>query len=319
MRCRPVGTTPTMRRPDMPPVYPQDAYRPDRRALFLPERTQPLGFIADTREVVESRELLLNLVRRELRSKYKGTTLGWAWSLINPLATTAIFTIVFSTVMRVEPPVGIDGLHNYSLFLLCGLLTWNFMAGSVQGGMGTLVANANLIKKTYFPRRLLVISTVAAAFVSYAIEMAVLAVIFLAFRVNILPWIPLTILVMILLAFFGLALALMLSVVNVYFRDMSHFISLFMQIWFYATPVIYPITLIEGIEGGGSWAGGLPVTALYGLNPMVGFVESIRDMFYQGQMPALQPLVYCFVVTVVLLLIGNRVFGRLETRLAEEL
>lgn len=278
-----------------------------------------MGIIADTREVVESRELLLNLVRRELRSKYKGTVLGWAWSLINPLATTAIFTVVFSTIMRVQPPVGAGGLHNYSLFLLGGLLTWNFMAGAVQGGQGVLVANGNLIKKTYFPRRLLVIATVIASFVSYAIEMAVLAAIYLAFGVNIIPWIPFTILVMVGLAVFSLGIALMLSVVNVYFRDMSHFISLFMQLWFYATPVIYPITLIEGIQNGSSWASKLPLTTLYELNPMVGFVEPIHDMLYSGRMPAGLPLAYAVVMTVVLLWLGNHIFGRLQSRLAEEL
>ena len=91
------------------------------------------------REVVASRELLVNFVRRELRSKYKGTALGWAWSLINPLATTAIFTIVFSTIMKVDPPVGVHGLHNYPLFLLCGLLTWNFMSGAVTSAQGVLL------------------------------------------------------------------------------------------------------------------------------------------------------------------------------------
>lgn len=278
-----------------------------------------MGIIADTREVVESRELLLNLVRRELRSKYKGTVLGWAWSLINPLATTAIFTIVFSTIMRVNPPVGAGGLHNYSLFLLGGLLTWNFMAGAVQGGQGVLVANGNLIKKTYFPRRLLVIATVISSFVSYAIEMAVLAAIYVLFGVNILPWLPFTVIVMVGLAVFALGLALMLSVVNVYFRDMSHLISLFMQLWFYATPVIYPISLIQGIQNGSSWASKLPVTTLYELNPMVGFVEPIHDMLYSGRMPDWPPVVIAVGMTVVFLWLGNRVFGRLESRLAEEL
>ncbi|MFI2754623.1 ABC transporter permease [Cellulomonas sp. P22] len=275
--------------------------------------------MTDTREVYNSRELLHNLTLRELRGKYKGTALGWLWSLINPLATTAIFTIVFSTVMRVDPPVGVNGLHNYSLFLLCGLLTWNFMAGAFQTGMGSLVANGNLIKKTYFPRRLLVISNVAAAFVSYAIEMLVLIAIFLAFRVNVLPYIPLILLVMVLLGFFALALALMLSVVNVYFRDIAHFVTLFMQLWFYATPIIYPITLIEGTRDNGKWTAAWHVADLYTLNPMVGFVESIRDMMYSGRLPGWQPIVYCLVITAVLLWIGNRVFGRMEKRLAEEL
>ena len=112
--------------------------------------------ITEAREVIASRELLVNLIRRELRSRYKGTFLGWAWSLINPLATTVIFTAVFSVVMKVTPPVGVDGLYNYALFLLCGLLPWNFLAVAVQGGQMVLLANGNLIKKTYFPRRLLV-------------------------------------------------------------------------------------------------------------------------------------------------------------------
>lgn len=278
-----------------------------------------MGLLTDTREVYKSRELLHNLTLRELRGKYKGTALGWLWSLINPLATTAIFTIVFSTVMRVEPPVGVNGLHNYSLFLLCGLLTWNFMAGAFQTGMGSLVANGNLIKKTYFPRRLLVISNVAAAFVSYAIEMLVLVIIFLAFRVNVLPYVPLMLLVMLLLGVFALALALMLSVVNVYFRDIAHFVTLFMQLWFYATPIIYPISLIESTRGNGGWADSLRIADIYQLNPMVGFVESIRDMMYSGRLPDWQPIAYCVVVTVILLWIGNRVFGRMEKRLAEEL
>ncbi len=278
-----------------------------------------MGILTDTREVVHSRELLVNLVQRELRSKYKGTALGWGWSLLNPLATTIIFTLVFSTIMRVVPPVGVNGLHSYPLFLLCGLLTWNFMAGAVQGGQGALVANGNLIKKTYFPRRLLVLATVISAFVTYLIEMGVLAVIFLVARVNVLPWIVPVLLVMILVGFFSLGLALALSVVNVYFRDVAHFVALFMQIWFYATPIIYPISLIEGIQDGSSWASKLPLETIYSLNPMVGFVESVRDMLYSGHLPSWQPLVYCLLVTVVLLWLGNRVFAKLESRLAEEL
>ncbi len=278
-----------------------------------------MSIFADVREVVASRELLVNFVRRELRSKYKGTALGWAWSLINPLATTAIFTVVFSTIMRVDPPVGVDGLHNYPLFLLCGLLTWNFMAGSVQSAQGVLIANGNLIKKTYFPRRLLVIATILAALVSYAIEMVVLAALFLVAGVNVLPWIPLVAVVMTIVACFSLGLGLMLSVVNVYFRDMAHFIALFMQVWFYVTPIIYPITLVSQIENGPGWASGLPLVRIFQANPMTGFVESIRDMLYSGHAPSWALLAYCLAVSLVAVWLGNLVFGRLERRLAEEL
>jgi ABC-type polysaccharide/polyol phosphate export permease len=278
-----------------------------------------VGVVSDAREVLSARELLGNLVRRELRGKYKGTALGWGWSLINPLATTAVFTVVFALIMRIEPPIGVDGLRNYALFLLCGLLTWNFLSGAISSGMGVLTGNGNLIKKTYFPRRLLVVANVVALFVSYAIEMFVLAVIFLVFGVNALPWIPLVLVVMLLAAVLGLGLGLILSVVNVYFRDAAHFVAIGLQIWFYASPIIYPIRLVEDAVAGGGLAARLHIDVIYGLNPVVGLVEAIRAMWYHGTMPDWAQLGYVAVFALVVLLIGNAVFGKLEVRLAEEL
>ena len=278
-----------------------------------------MGVVTDVREVLSARELLANLTRRELRGKYKGTALGWGWSLVNPLAQTLIFTAVFSVIMKITPPTGVDGLHSYALFLLCGLLTWSFLSGAISSGMGVLVGNANLIKKTYFPRRLLVAANVAALFVTYAIEMAVLAVVFLIFGVNVIPWIPPVILIMLLTAVLALGLSLLLSVVNVYFRDAAHFVAIGLQIWFYASPIIYPISLVEDTRGSEGWAGRLHIADLYALNPVVGLVESVRDMWYQGTWPSAAALGYVLAVSVVLLLVGNAVFSRLETRLAEEL
>ncbi|MBD7920213.1 ABC transporter permease [Cellulomonas sp. Sa3CUA2] len=275
--------------------------------------------VQEVREVVASRELLVNFVRRELRSKYKGTFLGWAWSLINPLATTLIYTAVFAVVMRVQPPVGVDGLTNYALFLLCGLLPWNFLAVAVQGGQTVLLDNGNLIKKTYFPRRLLLLSHIGAGFVTFLVEMGVLVVVFAFFGVNALPWIPLLLVIMVLFAAFGLGLALALSVANVYFRDVAHFVGLFMQIWFYATPIVYPLALVQGLGGGtGRW-NGIPLADLATLNPAVAFIEPIRDMFYDGTFPEPRYLLAAVGWALLTLLVGNLVFRRLEPRLAEEL
>ncbi|WP_028050355.1 ABC transporter permease [Cellulomonas sp. URHD0024] len=270
-------------------------------------------------DVVASRELLGNLVQRDLRSRYRGTVLGWLWSLINPLATTLIFTVVFSVIMKVQPTTGADGLVSYPLFLLCALLPWNFFSTVVQGGQSILLNNANLIKKTYFPRRLLLLAHVGSSFVTFLIEMAVLLVIFAFFGVNTLPWIPLLLVFMVLVALFGLGIALALSVWNVYFRDVAHFVALFMQIWFYATPIIYPITLVSSVEGGSSWASGLPLTTLYELNPLVSFFEPIRDMLYGGTFPEWHMIGLAVLATAVSLLLGNLAFRRLEPRLAEEL
>ena len=272
----------------------------------------------EIRELVASRELLVSLIQRELRGKYKGTALGWAWSLINPLASTLIYTLVFSTVMRVLPPVGDGGIENYSLFLLCGLLPWNFLLTAVQGGQSVLIDQANLIKKTYFPRRLLLLAHIGASFVTYVIEMLVLVVIFAAVGVNAWRWIPIVAVLMVVMAIFGLGLALALSVANVYFRDVAHFVGIGMQLWFYATPIIYPFTLITEASPD-SWLSSPWLIEAYQLNPAFTMIEPIRDMFYMGQWPDLQTIVLGLAWAVLALVVGNLIFRRLEPRLAEEL
>src|SRR5947199_4308261 len=124
-------------------------------------------------EYASSRELFNNLTLRELRTKYKRSVLGWAWSLLNPLSTMLIFTVVFRFFLKVQAPTGSpSGMQIFALYLLCGLLPFNFLQTGVNGSIGSLVGNANLIKKTYFPRELLVGSNVAASLVSHLIEMS---------------------------------------------------------------------------------------------------------------------------------------------------
>jgi len=278
-----------------------------------------VSVVADVRSIVSRRELLLNLTVRELRGKYKGTVLGWGWSLLNPLATTIIFTLVFGFVLRVPPPTGVDGLSNYALFLLCALLPWNFLSAIMTGGMGSLVANANLIKKTAFPRQLLVISVATAGIVTFAIEMSVLLVVFLFFGVNSLFFIPALIPLLLLLALYGLGLGLLLSVVNVYFRDASHFVGIFMQIWFYATPIIYPRELVDRVIVDNPWVSTYQLDTLYALNPMVSFAEAFRDLLYHQRLPEANQMIYLVAVTAATLLLGMLAFNRWQGRLAEEL
>src|SRR3954470_4794215 len=133
--------------------------------------------MATVSELAEARELFRNLTLRELRGKYKRSALGWAWSMINPLATMGIFTVVFHFLIKVEPDVGNpSGLHSFPFFLLCALLPWNFLLNGMMNGMGAPLANAGLIKKVYFPREVLTASVVAAWAVQFAIELVVLMV-----------------------------------------------------------------------------------------------------------------------------------------------
>lgn len=268
-------------------------------------------------ELASSRELLANLMARELKGKYKRSTLGWVWSLLNPLATMAIFTVVFRLFLRIDPPVGEpSGLTNFALFLLCGLLPWNLLAAGMVEGAGALVSNAAVIKKVWFPRETIVLASVAALDVTFLIELAVLSIALLVVGNMVLPWLPVVLVLVALLSLFVLGLALALSVLNVYFRDVQYLLGILMQLWFYATPIIYPISLVESADFG-RWEG--LVLTIYKLNPMVHFVAAFRDCFYNLRFPAASAWAVMVGVTALSLAIGTFTFRKFTPRLAEEL
>ncbi len=269
-------------------------------------------------ELAASRELLSNLTRRELKGKYKGSTLGWLWSLLNPLATMAIFTVVFRLFLRIDPPTGEpSGLKNFALFLLCGLLPWNLLAAGMVNGSGALVANSAIIKKVWFPRETIILSTVAALDVSFLIEMGVLVAALLVVGNMVLPWLPVLLLVLVLLSAFVLGLSLALSVLNVYFRDVQYLLGIGMQFWFYATPIVYPVSLVPETATMGGLE--IPVRTLYNLNPMVHFIGAIRDCLYHLRFPSLTSWLVMTGVSAVSLVLGALIFRRFTPRLAEEL
>ena len=191
----------------------------------------------------------------------------------------AIFTVVFSFFLKVPPPRGDpSGLHAFAFFLLCGLLPWNFLSNSLTGSMGALLSNANLIKKVYFPRQVLVGSVIAAAGFALLIELGVLAVALLIAGNFVLPWLVPLLLLVAVQAVFVAGVGLTFSVLNVYFRDVQHFVGILLQLWFYATPILYPITFVPTKHE--FWGMTVPVRDIYELNPMVQFVEAYRDLLY---------------------------------------
>lgn len=272
-------------------------------------------------DYADARELTINLTLRELRGKYKRSVIGWSWSLINPLATVLIYSLVFSFFLKVTPDPGSpSGLQVFALFLLCGLLPWNYLSNGMVGGMSALVANANLIKKVYFPREVLVVASLISWLVSMLIEMGVLLVILLLFGNMVLPWIPLALLLILLQSVFVLGLGLMLSVLNVYFRDVQHFIGILLQIWFYATPIVYPISVVEKAAADHDFRVlGMGLDTLYRLNPMVVFVEAYRDLLYDLRFPPVGDVLYLAAWSVATMTVGLMVFNRLSGNLAEEL
>jgi ABC-2 type transport system permease protein len=264
-----------------------------------------------------TRDLTVNLTLRELRSRYKRSFLGWTWSLLNPLATVLIYSLVFSYFLKVNPPVGRpSGLHSFALFLLCGLIPWNLFQNGTTQGLSSLVVNGNLIKKVYFPRELLVLATLASLVVTMLIELSVLGAILLLFGNFVIPWIPVVLVLVVIETVFVFGIALALSVFNVYFRDVQHFVGILMMVLFYTCPIVYPIKYVPvhahvlGME--------VPLLRLYRLNPLVRFIGAFRDALYNLRFPPFWDLCYITLWAVAMLGLGMWVFGRLDRRLAEE-
>jgi ABC-2 type transport system permease protein len=231
--------------------------------------------------------------------------------LATPLANMAVYTVVFRYFLRItkgyhgQP----SGLNVFALFLLCALLPWNFFYMSVMGCISSLVANSSLVKKTYFPRELLPASAVGAALVSHLIELGLLAAVLLGFgNWRVLEFLPFVLLLTALMALFALGFGLAVSALNVYFRDVEHFMSILFLVWMYLTPIIYPLGIVPA-----------RFQTILKINPMTDAVLCYRSVLYDGTHPGWLQLSYFAVWAVGLLVVGLTVFGRLEGGLAEEL
>ena len=268
-------------------------------------------------EYIDSGDLTVNLTLRELRSRYKKSFLGWAWSLLNPLATVIVYSIVFAFFLKIEPPDGDpSGLHNFAAFLLCGLLPWNYLQGGMNASMGALIGNSNLIKKVYFPREVFVVSAIGSLLVSFLIELGVLAAILLVMGNMVLPWIPVVLVLVVIQSFFVLGIGFLLSVLNVYFRDVQHLVSIALMALFYSAPIVYPISVVP--EEADVLGRTIPLRDIYELNPLVLLVECYRDAMYDLRFPPLLSVLYLIGWSVLLVAIGLAVFQKLDHRLAEE-
>jgi lipopolysaccharide transport system permease protein len=274
------------------------------------------------KEVLDSRELLANLTLREIRGQYKRTIFGQLWSLVNPLATMLVYTIVFAFILRITPePGNPSGLDIFAVWLLCGLLPWAFFANVVQQGMGSLIANAGLVQKVYFSRIVLPLSKVGSVGYNWLFEMGVLVVVLVLCGAFVWPWLPFVLVMMVLLAVFAAGLALMLAVANVHFRDTQWFVSIVMQIWMYLTPIIYPLSLVaeQSKNYGGLFGTSITILDIYRINPLERFVAVFRQLLYDNRWPNPQDVLLCAIWAVGALAVGVWVFRKNEKGLAEAL
>lgn len=268
----------------------------------------------------ESRELLQNLTNREVRGKYRRTALGQLWSLANPIADILIYTFIFSFIFRLPAKVGDpSGLDNYALWLVCGLLPWLFFNRVLTLGVESLVSNAGLIQKVYFPRIVLPLSLANATFFTWMLEMAVLVFALSLLGSFVLPWLPLVAVFMVVFGLFSVGLAMVLSIINVYFRDLSYLLTIVLQFWFYLTPILYPVELVETQSDQLGGLAGTPITLLdlYTLNPVGGFIEIFRNLLYDNRAPDLSTVLIALGWTALALGAGAWMYARKEKMLAE--
>jgi lipopolysaccharide transport system permease protein len=274
------------------------------------------------KEVWGARELLLNLVQREIKGKYKRTIFGQLWSLANPLALMLIYTFVFGFLFRaVQPdPGNPSGLNVFALWLLCGLLPWTFFANVMTTSANSIVSDPNLVQKVYFSRIVLPLAMVGASAYNWLFEIAILLIAISIVGGFVLPWLPLIILIMILLAIFAAGVGLMLSIANVYFRDTQYFLTILVQLWIYLTPIIYPLNLVANAsKAHGPLLGPITILGIYDLNPMVHFVTVFRELIYDNRWPDGIEWILCVAWAVIALTLGLIVFRRHERKLAEVL
>ena len=253
-------------------------------------------------------DLLRTLLRRELRAKYKGSGLGIAWSYAHPLLMMGVYTLVFSVLWR-----AVD-IPYYPLFVLAGLATWAFFQGAVHGAMSSLVGNAALLNKVWFPREVIPLAVVLSQAVSAAVMFAVVVPIDLVVLPETRATFLLAVPIFAALVCLALGFGWILATANVFFRDVEHLVSALFLPWFFLTPVFYGLEQVPGAEDY-PWL----IQVLRYANPVTPYVEGIRGAIWEGAVPGPALLAYIFIVGPVLALVGLRLLQRYEDRFAVEL
>lgn len=269
--------------------------------------------LAPVQETWNHRSIIRNLTERELKVKYKKSLLGWVWSLLNPLATLVIYSIVFGTFLKVKPPVGGNGdLQSFPLYLFAALVMWNFFGAVVNGSMSAMTAAGPLIRKVYLPPECIVFSVMGAAVLQTLVEAAILAAIMIVVGNASLTFLVFPFLLVMLLLFTA-GIAMVTSLLNVYYRDVGYLVAIAMNFLFYATPIVYTLTIVP------EETHGIPARDIIEANPMTQFVMASRDVFYELQVPSLGRLAYITAWSLGVFVIGWWVFARRSGDIAEEL
>jgi lipopolysaccharide transport system permease protein len=264
----------------------------------------PVGLL---RGLLSYQSFILGSVKREFQSKYSNSVLGAAWTLLNPLAMIVVYTVIFSQIMRAKLP-GLDSTFAYSVYLCAGILTWGLFTEITSRSLNVFLEHANLIKKVSFPRICLPIIVVLSSGLNFLIIFAL----FTGFLIvsGMFPGWPFIALLPVLLIQIALAIGLgiMLGTLNVFFRDVGHFFGIFLQFWFWLTPIVYPVTILPD-----------SIRPLLALNPMYPLINAYQTILVNGQWPQWITLVPTALIALTICILGLQLFRKRASEMVDEL
>ena len=276
------------------------------------------GFVASLREIASYRQLLRRLVSREVRAKYKDSSLGVVWSLMRPLAQLVIYYVAIGQFLGAA-----KNIPDFAVFVFTGLTIWTLYSEIIGSGTQSVLSNAGLVKKVYLPREIFPLAAVGGALFNFGVQFIVLIVAtFVVGRPPLTPYILLAPLAIVLMIVLGTAIALVLSAVNVYLRDVQHILEIVLLVLFWASPILYSAGFVHGALGG-SWLEELylanPVTlAVLGMQRALWVAGSSDPSQYWPPMLGIRMLV-ALALSLVALYFAQRVFSRLQGNFAQEL
>jgi ABC-2 type transport system permease protein len=259
------------------------------------------SLVAEINDIKRHLDLLVLLVQKDLKVKYKGTALGFFWSLLNPLLMMIVYALVFSVIVRFQ-------VERYPVFLLAGLLPWNAFTTMITAASTSVIANANLVRRVRFPLEFLPLTSVLSGLVNLLLSLGILLIFALAFRQPLGPPLLVLPLLLVLQTLFTTGVCLILSALLVYFRDIEYLVTVGLTTLFFLTPVIYRLDFL----------GGSRLATFVKVNPLTWLIVSYQDIWHENRWPNPRYLLAFAVTSVLLLLVGRLVFRRLQRRFAEE-
>jgi len=250
--------------------------------------------------LVHHRTLIMTLVLRELRARYRGSFLGFLWSFLNPLLLMVVYVLVFSVYLRVPE-------SNYAVFLFAGLLPWLWFSSSLGHATGVIVGGGALVKRVLFPAEVLPLVSVLSNMINFLLSLPLLFLFLVLFGIPLTPWAASLPLLLTLQFLLTAGLALPLAALNVHLRDVEQILGNLLVLWFFLSPVLYPVSAVPA-----------SFRPLYFLNPLAGLIQSYRDILFYGRPPEWSQLTFVAIVAIGTLWAGLKVFDRLRDTLAEE-